>query len=65
MDSLRKIVTIGELVSMVRTAQADGDTVVLCHGCFDIVHPGHVRHLQHAAKNPARQSHLLGASVVH
>jgi rfaE bifunctional protein nucleotidyltransferase chain/domain len=22
----------------------------MCHGCFDIVHPGHVRHLQQAAK---------------
>ena len=22
----------------------------MCHGCFDIVHPGHIRHLQHAAK---------------
>ena len=50
MDSLRKIVTIGELISLVRTVQAGGNCVVLCHGCFDIVHPGHVRHLQHAAK---------------
>jgi rfaE bifunctional protein nucleotidyltransferase chain/domain len=23
-------------------------TVVLCHGCFDIVHPGHIRHLKFA-----------------
>lgn len=22
----------------------------MCHGCFDIVHPGHIRHLQHAAR---------------
>lgn len=22
----------------------------MCHGCFDIVHPGHIRHLQQAAK---------------
>ena len=46
-DNLRKIVMTGELVARVRKAQADGHTVVLCHGCFDIVHPGHVRHLQH------------------
>ncbi len=50
MDNLRKIVTVGELISKVRIAQADGNSVVMCHGCFDIVHPGHVRHLQHAAK---------------
>ncbi len=24
--------------------------MVLCHGCFDIVHPGHIKHLQHAAR---------------
>jgi rfaE bifunctional protein nucleotidyltransferase chain/domain len=28
--------------------QAAGRSVVLCHGCFDLVHPGHVRHLQEA-----------------
>ena len=46
----RKIVTPGEAESIVRSAQEAGRTVALCHGCFDIVHPGHVRHLQHAAK---------------
>jgi rfaE bifunctional protein nucleotidyltransferase chain/domain len=25
-------------------------TVVLCHGCFDVLHLGHIRHLQEAAK---------------
>ena len=24
--------------------------MVLCHGCFDILHPGHIRHLQEARK---------------
>jgi rfaE bifunctional protein nucleotidyltransferase chain/domain len=32
----------------IRAEQAAGRTVVLCHGCFDLVHPGHVRHLQQA-----------------
>ena len=27
---------------------AAGRTVVHCHGCFDIVHPGHIQHLQFA-----------------
>ena len=45
-----KIVTCPEAVSLVRTAQRGGEVVVLCHGCFDIVHPGHVRHLQQAAR---------------
>jgi rfaE bifunctional protein nucleotidyltransferase chain/domain len=34
----------------VRDAQSQSRTVVMCHGCFDIVHPGHIRHLQHAAR---------------
>jgi len=44
------VVSIEEAAALVRTAQKRGETVVMCHGCFDIVHPGHVRHLQHAAK---------------
>lgn len=27
---------------------ASDKKIVLCHGCFDIVHPGHIRHLQYA-----------------
>jgi rfaE bifunctional protein nucleotidyltransferase chain/domain len=48
--NVQKIVTPAEAESIVRTAQRAARTVVLCHGCFDIVHPGHIRHLQHAAK---------------
>ncbi len=50
MDTRTKILSPGEAEPVVRAAQRDGRTVVLCHGCFDIVHPGHVRHLQHAAR---------------
>lgn len=46
-----KIVTLKDAARLVREAQFRGDVVVLCHGCFDIVHPGHVRHLQHAAQH--------------
>lgn len=28
--------------------RAHGRIVVHCHGCFDIVHPGHIQHLQYA-----------------
>ncbi len=45
-----KILSLAEAEASVRAAQRGGKTVALCHGCFDIVHPGHVRHLQHAAK---------------
>lgn len=45
-----KILTRAELLARRQAARAEGRTVVQCHGCFDIVHPGHVRHLQHAAR---------------
>lgn len=43
-----KIVGRAELVARRADARERGARVVLCHGCFDIVHPGHVRHLRQA-----------------
>jgi rfaE bifunctional protein kinase chain/domain/rfaE bifunctional protein nucleotidyltransferase chain/domain len=44
-----KIFTIADLsVERARLRDA-GRTVVQCHGCFDIVHPGHIRYLRFAA----------------
>ncbi len=43
-----KIVELDELTSAVQAARAAGKTIVQCHGCFDIVHPGHVRYLEFA-----------------
>ena len=37
-----------ELLDQVAVARAAGQTIVHCHGCFDIVHPGHVRYLEFA-----------------
>ncbi len=45
-----KILSLDAVAARIRERQAAGDVVVLCHGCFDIVHPGHVRHLQHARR---------------
>jgi rfaE bifunctional protein nucleotidyltransferase chain/domain len=45
-----KIKTIEELAEIARSAQAEGRTVALCHGVFDLVHLGHIRHIQ-AARN--------------
>ena len=44
----RKILTKDQLLSARARAASDGLKVVHCHGCFDIVHPGHIRHLRHA-----------------
>ena len=46
----RKILTRAELMRRRSSARDNARVVAHCHGCFDIVHPGHVRHLQHAAR---------------
>lgn len=48
MTTTPKIVSAAEAARLVRQEQQAGRAVVMCHGCFDIVHPGHVRHLKHA-----------------
>jgi rfaE bifunctional protein kinase chain/domain/rfaE bifunctional protein nucleotidyltransferase chain/domain len=48
MLSNRKILSLDALTSLRDQARTAGKTVVHCHGCFDIVHPGHIHHLQFA-----------------
>ena len=48
MPDTRKICSLDRLLALRRQAREQGKTVVHCHGCFDIVHPGHVHHLQFA-----------------
>ncbi len=43
-----KIKTIDELAGLVGELQEQGKTVVLAHGVYDLVHMGHVRHLERA-----------------
>ncbi len=43
-----KIVDSDRLLRAVAQARAAGQTIVQCHGCFDIVHPGHIRYLEFA-----------------
>jgi rfaE bifunctional protein kinase chain/domain/rfaE bifunctional protein nucleotidyltransferase chain/domain len=45
---LRKLVPLAELAALRERCTEAGRSVVLCHGCFDIVHPGHLRYLQFA-----------------
>jgi rfaE bifunctional protein kinase chain/domain/rfaE bifunctional protein nucleotidyltransferase chain/domain len=44
----RKIVGLDELVGIREELRRQGKVVVHCHGCFDIVHPGHIRYLRFA-----------------
>src|SRR3954452_16190562 len=41
-----KIRSLQRLLALREEARRAGRTVVHCHGCFDIVHPGHIHHLQ-------------------
>ena len=46
---LGKILSLDQLIEIRRGLSVQGQTLVQCHGCFDIVHPGHIRHLRFAA----------------
>lgn len=46
-DYRRKIKTREELVQIIGSRPRE-KKVIMCHGTFDIVHPGHIRHLMYA-----------------
>lgn len=48
MNLLEKKVDIKELQAQLKQHQLNGKKIVLCLGVFDLVHPGHIRHLQEA-----------------
>lgn len=54
-----KIVSIDGLAQRAAELKAQGKTVSLCHGTFDLLHIGHIRHLQAGA----RQADALLVSV--
>ena len=47
LDFRQKIKTREEVAQIIGT-RPRSRTVVMCHGTFDIVHPGHLRHLAYA-----------------
>ncbi|MGD9690244.1 MAG: PfkB family carbohydrate kinase [Phycisphaerales bacterium] len=46
--AVAKVLSLADLRDRRALARRQGRTVVQCHGCFDIVHPGHIRHLRQA-----------------
>lgn len=40
--------TVDKLAEVVRGLKERGERIVLCHGTFDLMHAGHIRHLQRA-----------------
>jgi cytidyltransferase-like protein len=55
----RKIKKLDELAEIIQGLKETGKRVVHCHGVFDLVHPGHIRHFE-AAK---RQGDVLVVTV--
>ena len=49
-DARQKITTIDGLAARVKAAKAAGKKVVYAHGVFDLLHVGHVRHLEAARR---------------
>lgn len=43
------LTNIEELQGVARKCRATDLVIGLCHGCFDIVHPGHIYHLKRAS----------------
>ena len=49
MSDTSRIVDRPTLIDRVNAARQEGLTIVLANGCFDVLHPGHVRYLEGAA----------------
>ena len=47
-DSLSKVMELPALEKRIARHRAQGERIVHCQGCFDLVHPGHLRYLQFA-----------------
>lgn len=45
---LDKIKSFSEFETVLNQARARGEKIIQCHGVFDLIHPGHVRHFREA-----------------
>ena len=45
-----KILNIEDAAKLIEKLKAEGKTAGLCHGGFDLMHPGHVKHFESAKK---------------
>jgi rfaE bifunctional protein nucleotidyltransferase chain/domain len=53
-DARKKRIERSQLSELREELRSRGETLVHCHGCFDIVHPGHIHHLRFAAQQGDR-----------
>lgn len=45
-----KFIDFDKLTKRVQNLKLRGRKIVLCHGCFDLMHPGHIKYFQAAKK---------------
>lgn len=45
-----KIKTLDELANIIRNLKLNGKKIIHCHGCFDLLHLGHIKHFKAAKK---------------
>lgn len=50
MSFQRKIKPLAELAKVIARLKKRKKVIVQCHGCFDLIHPGHIKHLEAAKK---------------
>lgn len=41
-----KILDLEDLARKCKTLKAEGKKISYCHGCFDLMHPGHIKYFQ-------------------
>lgn len=46
----QKIIQIEEIAKISERSKKAGKTIAQCHGCFDLLHPGHIKHFEAAKK---------------
>ena len=47
---MSKVIDLDLLAEKLEDIKSRGKKVALCHGCFDLMHPGHIKHFQAAKK---------------
>ena len=45
-----KILEMEELAKKLQGLKSKGKKIILCHGCFDLMHPGHIKYFQASKK---------------
>ena len=46
--------THNKIIKLEEVSEKSGNSVVLCHGHFNIIHPGHIRYLDYARQQGAK-----------